>query len=115
MKNETVIYQVDEFAKFEVKVDKETAWSNHQQIITLFDRDTKTIDKQINNALKEELPNVQAIASFAIVQKESNEKLLNDIMETTGRNERGKHIKNETRMFDYSGTSGNKMLQTYNI
>ena len=48
----------------------ETVWLNRQQLAKLFDRDIKTIGKHINNALNEELKNIQTVAKFATVQKE---------------------------------------------
>ncbi len=48
-----------------VSPDKETVWLNRNQIAQLFDRDVKTIDKHINNALKEELANEVVVAKFA--------------------------------------------------
>lgn len=44
----------------------ETVWLNRQQLSKLFDRDIKTIGKHINNALKEELKEDNAVvAKFA--------------------------------------------------
>ena len=45
----------------EVTPDKETVWLNRNQLATLFERDTKTIGKHINNALKE----TSVVAKFA--------------------------------------------------
>ena len=47
----------------------ETVWLNAEQMEKLFDRDSKTIRKHINNALTEELDN-STVANFATVQKE---------------------------------------------
>jgi hypothetical protein len=46
-------------------VEDETVWLNRQQIAELFGRDIKTIGKQINNALREELKSIPVIAKFA--------------------------------------------------
>ncbi len=46
----------------------ETVWLNHEQLLHLFDRDTK----HINNALKEELIE-STIAKFVAVQKKARE------------------------------------------
>lgn len=56
MKWKIIIFKDGEL-KFEVNVseNRETVWLNRQQIARLFDRDMKTINKHINNALKEEL------------------------------------------------------------
>jgi len=39
-----------------------------QKIATLFDRNIKTIDKHINNALKEELAEFSTVANFTTVE-----------------------------------------------
>ena len=49
----------------------ETVWLNAEQMAKLFDRDTKTIRKHINNALEEELDN-STVAIFATVQNEGD-------------------------------------------
>jgi len=72
MKNEIILYQVEELAtRIEVRVEKETVWLNRQQIASLFDRDVKTIGKHINNVFSEgELENSSTVANFATVQNE---------------------------------------------
>ena len=62
--------------RLDVAVDagKDEIWLNRSQMSLLFDRDVKTIGKQIANALKEELENSPkpTVAKFATVQKEGN-------------------------------------------
>jgi hypothetical protein len=66
MKDEIVIYQIDELtAHLEVKVQNETVWLNRQQISLLFDRDIKTIGKHIANVLDEELKGFSVVAKIA--------------------------------------------------
>ena len=49
-----------------VQFDNETVWLNRNQIVTLFDRDVKTIGKHINNVFKEgELSKDSVVAKFA--------------------------------------------------
>ena len=57
-----------------VDVGKDEIWLNRSQMSLLFDRDVKTIGKNIANALKEELENSPkpTVAKFATVQKEGN-------------------------------------------
>ncbi len=64
---EIVIYQPNNTDNFqlEVRVEDESVWLNRNQLALLFGRDVKTIGKHINNALKEELRNVQVVAKFA--------------------------------------------------
>ena len=54
MKNEIVIFE-DQQIKLEVNMKDETVWLSQQQMAKLFDRDVKTINKHIKNALVEEL------------------------------------------------------------
>ncbi len=64
-KNEIILFE-NQGVKLEVNVKDETVWLNRQQLAELFDRDVKTIGKHINNALKEELLNDNAVvAKFA--------------------------------------------------
>lgn len=63
MKNEIIIFE-NQDVKLEVNMKDETVWLNAEQIAKLFDRDTKTIRKHINNALKEELDE-SVVAKFA--------------------------------------------------
>lgn len=46
-------------------MEDEAVWLNRQQIAELFGRDIKTIGKQTNNALREELKSIPVIAKFA--------------------------------------------------
>ncbi|MCL5244479.1 virulence RhuM family protein [Cellulophaga sp. 20_2_10] len=49
-----------------VQFDNETVWLNRNQLVTLFDRDVKTIGKHINNVFKErELSKDSVVAKFA--------------------------------------------------
>jgi len=70
-KNEIVMYQPDNTVAIEVRLEKENAWLNRQQIANLFDRDIKTIGKHINNALKEELADFSVVAKFATTAADS--------------------------------------------
>lgn len=64
--NKIVIYQTpDGQTELDVRLQEETVWLNAEQMATLFDRDTKTIRKHINNAIKEELADVVVVAKFA--------------------------------------------------
>jgi prophage maintenance system killer protein len=47
----------------------ETVWLNVKQMAELFDRDSKTIRKHINNALNEELKDEVVVAKFATTTK----------------------------------------------
>ena len=51
MKNEIIIFKNQEI-KLEVNMKDETVWLNANQLSELFDRDSKTIRKHINNALE---------------------------------------------------------------
>ena len=66
-KAEIVIYKDTQNTDFqiEVRVEDEAVWLNRQQIAELFGRDIKTIGKQTNNALREELKSIPVIAKFA--------------------------------------------------
>ena len=64
-KNEIILFE-NQGVKLEVNVKDETVWLNREQIAKLFGRDIKTIGKHINNALKEELSDDNAVvAKFA--------------------------------------------------
>ena len=56
----------DEDFSLDVRVspDEETVWLNREQLAILFDRDSKTISKHINNILIDELDN-SVVAFFA--------------------------------------------------
>ena len=90
MKDEIVLYQPNEELSLEVKVENDTVWLNRNQMAVLFDRDVKTIGKQINNALREELAPTVAknatlqndnptVAKFAIVQQEGNRSVVRQV------------------------------------
>ena len=61
-----------------VSPNEETVWLNRNQLASLFDRDVKTISKNINNALKEELDS-WTVAKFATVQKEGSRNIKREI------------------------------------
>ncbi len=64
-KNEIILFE-NQGVKLEVNLKDETVWLNREQLAKLFDRDIKTIGKHINNALKEELADDNAVvAKFA--------------------------------------------------
>ena len=66
MSNEIVLFETDDKSiTLPVMVDQETVWLNRNQMAELFGRDVKTIGKHINNALNEELDNVEVVAKFA--------------------------------------------------
>ena len=77
MKNEIIIFENQE-VKLEVNMKDETVWLNAEQIAKLFDRDSKTIRKHINNALEEELDK-STVAKFATVQKEGNRDVTREV------------------------------------
>ena len=62
---EIILYQPDNSIRLEVRMEEETVCLNRQQMVTLFDRDIKTIGKHVNNALKEELAGYPVVAKFA--------------------------------------------------
>ena len=61
-----------------VSPDEETVWLNREQLSKLFDRDVKTINKHINNSLKEECLN-STVAKFATVQIEGKRKVTREL------------------------------------
>ena len=64
-KNEIILFE-NQGVKLEVNLKDETVWLNRSQLSKLFGRDIKTIGKHINNALKEELLEDEAVvAKFA--------------------------------------------------
>ena len=77
MKNEIILFE-NQDVKLEVNMKDETVWLNTEQMAKLFDRDSKTIRKHINNALKEELDN-STVAKFATVQREGNREVTRNI------------------------------------
>jgi len=78
---EIVLFETeDKSILLPVGVKDETVWLNRNQMAELFDRDVKTIGKHINNALREELSNVNStVAKFATVQNEAGREVLRDI------------------------------------
>ena len=77
MKNEILLFE-NQDVKLEVNMQDETVWLNAEQMAKLFDRDSKTIRKHINNALAEELNN-STVAKYATVQKEGNRDVTREI------------------------------------
>lgn len=77
MKNEIIIFE-NQDVKLEVNVKDETVWLNAEQMSKLFGRDSKTIRKHINNALKEEC-DISTVAKFETVQKEGNKNVTRNI------------------------------------
>lgn len=82
--NEIVIFESnDGEVALPVKVDLKSSnvWLNRDQMSKLFDRDIKTIGKHINNALREELRNLDTstVAKFATVQLEGNRNVNREI------------------------------------
>ena len=68
MNNEIILFE-NQDVKLEVNMKDETVWLNAEQMAKLFDRDSKTIRKHINNALKEELSDEVVVANFATTSK----------------------------------------------
>ncbi len=77
MKNEIILFE-NQDVKLEVNMKDDTVWLNANQMSELFDRDSKTIRKHINNALNEELDN-STVANFATVQKEGNRSVTRNV------------------------------------
>lgn len=67
-RNEIVLFE-NQNVKLEVNMKDETVWLNAEQMATLFGRDSKTIRKHINNALKEELSDEVVTLKFATTTK----------------------------------------------
>lgn len=65
--NKIILFENQE-VKLEVNMKDETVWLNANQLSKLFDRDSKTIRKHINNALNEELDD-SVVAKFATTAK----------------------------------------------
>lgn len=66
--NKIILFENQE-VKLEVNMKDETVWLNANQLSKLFDRDSKTIRKHINNALNEELDD-SVVAKFATTAKD---------------------------------------------
>ena len=78
-KNEIILFENQDI-KLEVNVKDDTVWLNRHQMAQLFDRDIKTIGKHINNALKEELCDLDStVAKFATVQGEGTRKVKRNV------------------------------------
>lgn len=78
---EIVLFETeDKKVLLPVEVKDETVWLNRNQMAELFDRDVKTIGKHINNALREELSDVNStVAKFATVQIEGEREVTRNI------------------------------------
>lgn len=60
-----LIYETaDGSTQLDVRLESDTVWLSADQMGTLFGRDTKTIRKHIDNALREELQNEVVVAKF---------------------------------------------------
>ena len=75
MKNEIILFK-NQNVKLEVNLKDETVWLNVEQMAELFERDSKTIRKHIDNALREELDN-SVVAKFATTARDGKEYLTN--------------------------------------
>ena len=54
--DQIIIYQTsDGKTQIDVHMENETVWLNAEQMALLFERDSKTIRKHIDNAIREEL------------------------------------------------------------
>ena len=63
--NKVAIYRsADGETQLSVEIDKDTVWLNANQMAELFGRDSKTIRKHINNAIREELAGEVVVAKF---------------------------------------------------
>ena len=61
--NKVAIYRsADGETQLSVEIDKDTVWLNANQMAELFGRDSKTIRKHINNAIREELAGEVGVA-----------------------------------------------------
>lgn len=66
LSDKIAIYRsADGETQLEVKIDKEMVWLNVSQMAELFGRDSKTIRKHIDNAIREELAGEVVVAKFA--------------------------------------------------
>ena len=64
--NQIIIYQTsDGKTQIDVHMENETVWLNAEQMSLLFERDSKTIRKHIDNAIREELAGDVVVAKFA--------------------------------------------------
>lgn len=66
LNDKIVIYRSEDGeTQLKVRIDQDTVWLNAYQIAELFGRDSKTIRKHIDNAIKEELAGEVVVANFA--------------------------------------------------
>ena len=66
LNDKIAIYRsADGKTQLEVKVDKDMVWLNVSQMAELFGRNSKTIRKHIDNAIREELAGEVVVAKFA--------------------------------------------------
>lgn len=66
LSDKIAIYRsADGETQLDVKIDKEMVWLNVSQMAELFGRDSKTIRKHIDNAIREELAGEVVVAKFA--------------------------------------------------
>ena len=64
--DQIIIYQTsDGKTQIDVHMENETVWLNAEQMALLFERDSKTIRKHIDNAIREELAGDMVVAKFA--------------------------------------------------
>ena len=64
--DQIIIYQTsDGKTQIDVRMENETVWLNAEQMALLFERDSKTIRKHIDNAIREELAGDVVVAKFA--------------------------------------------------
>ena len=64
--DQIIIYQTsDGKTQIDVHMENETVWLNAEQMALLFERDSKTIRKHIDNAIREELAGDVVVAKFA--------------------------------------------------
>ena len=65
--NKVAIYRsADGETQLSVEIDKDTVWLNANQMAELFGRDSKTIRKHINNAIREELAGEVVVSKMEI-------------------------------------------------
>ena len=69
--NKVAIYRsADGETQLSVEIDKDTVWLNANQMAELFGRDSKTIRKHINNAIREELAGEVVLAKIATTKQQ---------------------------------------------
>ena len=88
--NEIIIFEAeDKSISLPVRIENDSVWLNRNQIAVLFERDVKTIGKHINNALKEELSELNSVvAKFATTATDNKKYMVEhynlDIIITVG-------------------------------